>query len=192
MPHILSVHRKKRLEFFIHTAALPAFSFFHSREFWVDKTEIGLAQLESLSLGLSLQAVRGSGNRIEIISGFEYLSFSLTTLNFVDCEVLIHDNMSDEDIRKRSWLAVIRTMLSSLDSKSAEDFRRTLNRQAPKQILKALFCKSMLSQTKLSGLTHTSRSALAQQNTKSHQPQQSPSVTLSIFEQLVMEQKHND
>ncbi len=192
MSHILSNRSKNRLEFSIHRAALPAFSFFHSRQFWMDKTAMQHSSLDEINLGLTLQAVRISENKIAIVSGFESFSFSLTTLKLVDCEVLIHDELSDVEIEKRSWLSVLRTMLSSIDNKSAEDFRRALNQQAPNTIIKSLFDKNKLSQKQLSIMTHSSRSSLAQQNAKS-QIQETPlDEEPSIFELLLQEKKQDD
>lgn len=191
MSHILSNRSKNRLEFSIHRAALPAFSFFHSRQFWVDKAVMQQSSLDEINVGLTLQAVRISNNKIAIISGFESFSFSLTTLKLVDFEVLIHDEMSDVEVEKRAWLAVLRAMLSSIDNKSAEDFRRALNQQAPNTIIKSLFYKNKLSQKQLSGMTHSSRSSLAQQNAKA-QTQETPSnEEPSIFEQLLRETKRD-
>jgi hypothetical protein len=191
MSHILSSRSKSRLEFSIHRAALPAFSFFHSRQFWVDKTAMQHSSLDEINLGLTLQAVRISNNKIAIISGFESFSFSLTTLKLVDCEVLIHDEMSDVEVEKKAWLAVLRAMLSSIDNKSAEDFRRALNKQAPNTIIKSLFDKNKLSQKQLSAITHSSRSSLAQQNAKA-QLQETPSnEEPSIFERLLQEKKRD-
>lgn len=185
MSHILSNRSKNRLEFSIHSAALPAFSFFHSRQFWVDKAVMQQSSLDEINVGLTLQAVRISNNKIAIISGFESFSFSLTTLKLVDCEVLVHDEMSDVEVEKRAWLAVLRAMLSSIDNKSAEDFRRALNQQAPNTIIKSLFDKNKLSQKQLSGMTHSSRSSLAQQNAKAQTLQTPSSEEPSIFEQLL-------
>ncbi|WP_264876475.1 hypothetical protein [Vibrio agarivorans] len=141
MSHILSNRSKNRLEFSIHRAALPAFSFFHTRQFWVDKAVMQQSSLDEINVGLTLQAVRISNNKIAIISGFESFSFSLTSLKLIDCEVLIHDEMNDVEVEKRAWLAVLRTMLSSIDNKSAEDFRRALNQQAPNTIIKSLLIR---------------------------------------------------
>ncbi|MCG9626554.1 hypothetical protein L1D34_17120 [Vibrio mediterranei] len=191
MSHILSNRSKNRLEFSIHSAALPAFSFFHSRQFWVDKAVMQQSSLDEINVGLTLQAVRISNNKIAIISGFESFSFSLTTLKLVDCEVLIHDEMSDVEVEKRAWLAVLRTMLSSIDNKSAEDFRRALNQQVPNTIIKSLFDKNKLSQKQLSVMTHSSRSSLAQQNAKAQTLQTPSSEEPSIFEQLLRETKRD-
>ncbi|MCL9774040.1 hypothetical protein [Vibrio methylphosphonaticus] len=192
MSHILSNRSKNRLEFSIHSAALPAFSFFHSRQFWVDKAALQQSSLEEINVGLMLQAVRISNNKIAIISGFESLSFSLTTLNLVECDVIVHDDMSDIDIEKRAWLAVLRTMLSSIDNKSAEDFRRVLNQQAPNTIIKSLFDKNKLTQKQLSVMTHSSRSSLAQQNAKAQTQEIPPEEEPSIFERLLQENKRDD
>ncbi|MGR5220252.1 hypothetical protein ACPV4B_08440 [Vibrio parahaemolyticus] len=191
MSHILSNRSKNRLEFSIHSAALPAFSFFHSRQFWVDKAVMEQSSLDEINVGLTLQAVRISKNKIAITSGFESFSFSLTTLKLVDCEVLIHDEMSDVEVEKRAWLAVLRTMLSSIDNKSAEDFRRALNQQAPNTIIKSLFDKNKLSQKQLSAITHSSRSSLAQQNAKAQLHETPPDEEPSIFEQLLREKKRD-
>ncbi|MFC5081007.1 hypothetical protein VTH8203_02805 [Vibrio thalassae] len=191
MSHLLSNRSKNRLEFSIHSAALPAFSFFHSRQFWVDKAVMQQSSLDEINVGLTLQAVRISNNKIAIISGFESFSFSLTTLKLVDCEVLIHDEMSDVEVEKRAWLAVLRTMLSSIDNKSAEDFRRALNQQVPNTIIKSLFDKNKLSQKQLSVMTHSSRSSLAQQNAKAQTLQTPSSEEPSIFEQLLRETKRD-
>ena len=77
--------------------------------------------------------------------------------------MLIHDELSDVEVEKRAWSAVLRTMLSSIDNKSAEDFRRALNQQAPDTIVKSLFDNNKLSQKQLSFMTRSSRSSLAQQ-----------------------------
>ncbi|TMX46558.1 hypothetical protein DA099_14750 [Photobacterium damselae] len=191
MSHVLSSRSKNRLEFSIHSAALAAFSFFHSRQFWVDKAVMQQPSLDQINVGLTLQAVRISNNKIAIVSGFESFSFSLTTLKLVDCEVLIHDEMSDVQVEKRAWLAVLRTMLSSIDNKSAEDFRRALNQQAPKTIIKFLFDKNKLSQKQLSVMTHSSRSSLAQQNAKAQTLQTPSNKEPSIFEQLLRENKRD-
>lgn len=192
MSHVLSSRSKNRLEFSIHSAALPAFSFFHSRQFWVDKTAMTQSSLGEINVGLTLQAVRVSSKKIAIISGFESFSFSLTTLTLADCDVLMQDGMSDADIEKHSWLAVLRSVLSSVDNKSAEGFRRALNQHAPKSIIKSMFDKNKLSQTKLSEITHSSRSSLAQQNAKTQIQESTPDEEPSIFEKLLKERERHD
>lgn len=148
--------------------------------------------LDEISVGLTLQALHISSNKIAIISGFESFCFSLATLKLTDCDVIVHDEMSDIDIEKRAWLAVLRSVLSSIDSKSAEDLRRALNQHAPKSIIKSIFHKNKLSQTKLSSITHSSRSSLAQQNAKAQTEDTPPKEEPSIFEQLLKEKTRDD
>ena len=56
MSHVLSNRSKNRLEFSIHSAVLPAFSFFHSRQFWVDKAVMQQSSLDKVNVSLTLQA----------------------------------------------------------------------------------------------------------------------------------------
>lgn len=191
MPHILSNRSKNRLEFSIHPAALPAFTFYHSRKFWADKTTISRSSLADINRGLMLNAVKSSKNKIAIISGFESFSFSLATLSLADCNVIMLDEISDKDIERRAWISVLRSLLSSIDNSSAEDFRRALNQCTPKPILNMIFDTNKLSQRQLAGIIHSSRSTLAQQNAKASAQLTTPSKELSIFEQLLRERKQD-
>lgn len=182
---------EKSIRIFDSSCCSPSITFYHSRKFWADKTTISRSSLAEINRGLMLNAVKSSKNKIAIISGFESFSFSLATLSLADCNVIMLDEISDKDIERRAWISVLRSLLSSIDNSSAEDFRRALNQCTPKPILNMIFDTNKLSQRQLAGIIHSSRSTLAQQNAKASAQLTTPSKELSIFEQLLRERKQD-
>ena len=165
MAKILGSKQKKYLEFSIHPYALPAFEFFNQSSLLVNKTKMERQALIDLNVGLPLQGVFES-NHLQIVSGFEFISFSLAELDLSVCEVIIHSNLANNDIAQKAWSAVIRSLLTSLDPHQLELTRRALNESAPKSVLNSVFGKNKLSQSCFAEITHLSRSTLAQQYSK--------------------------
>ena len=166
MAKMLGSRQKKHVEFYIHPYALSAFEFFNQSTLLVNKAKMERQTLIDLNEGLPLQGVFES-NHLQIVSGFEFISFSLAELDLSVCEVIIHSNLADKDIAQKAWTAVIRSLLTSLDPHQLELTRRALNESAPKSVLNSVFGKNKLSQSCFAEMMHLSRSTLAQQYSKS-------------------------
>ncbi len=190
MAKILPERSKKRLEFSVHPAALSAFNFFQSQNFLFNKMVFNGSIIEQINVGLTLHAVEKSDTHIEIISGFESITFSMATLRLKQHDVILHRGLSDEDIALRSWKGVLRAILTSIHPKNLESFRRSFNSDAPPDVIELLCKKSQLSQKALAELASVSRSALALQHTKIGEESMDVSdddAPPSIFEILVKE-----
>lgn len=195
MAKILSSRHKKKLAVSIHSSAYPAYSFFQKQACLFSKSALDLNVISTLNTGLTLHAISTTGNQIELISGFEVLSFSLAKLALNDYVVILYsrDELTEIEITHRAWYGVLRSLLSSLDSHHLEKFRRELNHSAPQELLLSLFKQKQVSQASLAKRTSMSRSALAQQNSKTvPRPDQQVRNERSIFDTLLQGRTPND
>ncbi|WP_406734571.1 hypothetical protein RJD39_16420 [Vibrio scophthalmi] len=195
MAKILSNRHKKNLAVSIHESAYPAFSFFQKQAHLCNKTALNLDVISSLNYGLTLHAVENNSGQILLISGFEFLSFSLAKLSLNDYVIILYSEieLTETEIAHRAWNGVLRSFLSSIDARHLERFRRDLNQAAPTELLQSLFKQKQVSQSKMAKFTSMSRSALAQQSAKPIQSSggQDPSE-ITIFDSLVQGRSPHD
>lgn len=192
MARILTQRQKEGLKFFIHPSANTAFEFFNQCELLFDRKDLDSKTHVSLNLGLPIQGTIDSSGHLQIVSGFEFVNFSLSELNLASCEIILHNDLSEDEIRQRSWLAVIRSLLTSLDTQRLELVRRKLNTCAPQPILDAVFGKNKLSQGQLACMAHMSRGALALQYSKQPDNQTLAPQRTSILNHLLHKEHDND
>lgn len=181
---LLSKTDKKNCTIKIHTAAQPAFDFFHNQAHLFDKTLFNKATLDELNKDSTLHAIRIDNNEIALFSGFEYISFNLTSLDLKQHTIIVFSNLGDEEISQQAWRSVLRTIISSVSSQSIEELRRNLNDTVPSYYIKSIFNKNILSQKKLALLTSSSRDTLAKQYQREKRSHKKSS---SIFQQLIQE-----
>lgn len=196
MSRICLERHKKKLDNFqvsIHPYAMPAFEFFNSCVFIFDIPKLKTKQLQSINYGLTLHMIESKNKDLAITSGFEYSTFSLANIHYPSCDIIIHDELNNEDIEKRAWFAVLRSLLTSISPGQLECLRRELNSTAPAHIMTAAFQKKQLSQMGLSNFSSLSRSALSQQHKASLDDMNSHPIGLetSIFHSL-KERRLND
>ena len=183
---LLSTIDKKNCTVTIHTAAQPAFDFFHNQAHFFDKTLFNKTTLDELSKNSTLHAIQINNNEIAIFSGFEHISFNLTSLDLKQHTIIVFTDLEDEVISQQAWRSVLRTVISSVSSQSIEELRRNLNDAVPSDYIKSIFNKNILSQKKLAQLTSSSRDTLAKQYQREKRSQTKP---LSIFQQLIQEDR---
>lgn len=190
---VLTNRAKKALDFSVHLSAKPAFDFFNSQVFLFDKNKFPSSAIELLSKGLTLHATQENKQRIEIISGFESIGFSLSNMSLDEHDIIVHTGISNSEIESRSWRGVLRSLMTSISAQNLELFRRELNHSVPPELMNEMFHKKQLCQNQMAQLTSMSRSALAQQYTKHDVIMNSlPKAKSTLFEQLVQEQCPDD
>ena len=183
---LLSITDKKNHIASIHTAAQPAFDFFHNQTHLFDKTLFNKETFDELNKDSTLHAIQINSNEIAIFSGFEHISFNLTSIDLKQHTIIVFTDLVDEVISQQAWRSVLRTIISSVSAQYTEELRRNLNDAVPSYYIKSIFNKNILSQKKLAQLTSSSRDTLAKQYQREKRSQTKP---LSIFQQLIQEDR---
>ncbi|MDN3616771.1 hypothetical protein ACFFUS_10495 [Vibrio gallaecicus] len=80
--------------------------------------------------------------------------------------MIIHSEITDEEISEIAWLSVLKIIFSSIDNHATELMRNDLNISAPPSLMTSLFHHEMLTQSNLADLTNMSVSGLKKQSKK--------------------------
>lgn len=195
MAKLVNNRDKKNLSVTIHESAYPAFSFFQQQVRLFQKEAINLDVVSTLNKGLTLHAINNRDGKIALISGFEFMSFSLAYLSLDDYIIVLYSDqeLTESEIEHRAWCGVFRSCLSTLDNQYIENFRRSINELAPIELRQSLFNKKQVSQNSMANITSMSRSALAQQHRKLTQtPSPKDACDPSTFEALLQSRLRND
>ncbi|MBC7001743.1 hypothetical protein BIZ37_04190 [Photobacterium sp. BZF1] len=186
MAKIIPERDKKKLSINVHPAAKAAFDFFNGQAYLFDKTLFSIDALRTLNQYSTLHAVEQKKSRVLVFSGFEFFGFDLSNTDFRKCTIIVHRDLTEEDIRFQAWVNVTRTLLSSLQPQHIESFRRHFNQSAPNEIVQFLIKRNKISQPQLAKWTSLSRSGLARQKSREASISK-PQPQLSIFEKLLKE-----
>lgn len=159
----MSVRKKKNLSVEIHPRAYEAYHFFHSQQFIFEKTNLGIDTLEAIQQGQIFSVIHPSKENAYLFSGFEILGFSISQFNIKKHMAIVHEDLNDIDIEIAAWAGVIRTILSSIQERKLEPFRKSFNESAPEFVIQKLFSTKKLTQKNLSKCTPLSLSGLKKQ-----------------------------
>lgn len=184
MANLLAKSKKKNLSTRVHPEALDAFNFFHSMVFKFDNVQVGLEAINAIGCDQIYRAILSEPDQLELITGFEFFSFSLQHFNVHDAMILIERDLQSSQISDLAWRCVLRVLLSSVDNHSLEMMRQQINIHTPSHLLNDCFGATQLTQKRLAELTNMSVSGLKKQSNYTPRPDQKPSVKPALFEQM--------
>jgi hypothetical protein len=195
MARFLATSGRKNLSVEIHSAAKPAYDFFHSQSMRFDKIELGRKCVDQLCSSNIYLATSPSKNKLLLVSGFEIIGFSLVHLNLNELTIVINNDLTDDDIEARAWCAALRTMLSSVNCHQLEPLRKQLNHSIISPgLMTKIFKSTGLTQEQLSRISGLSVSGLKKQRTKSSEPLPyvEDETEFEIFQKLKTEMHKED
>ncbi|HII4387157.1 TPA: hypothetical protein ACY4QB_004268, partial [Vibrio parahaemolyticus] len=181
---LLAKSKKKNLSTRVHPEALDAFNFFHSMVFKFDKVQVGLEAINAIQCDQIYRAVLSKPDQLELISGFEFFSFSLQHFNLDDAVILVESDLQSRQISDLAWRSVLRVLLSSVENQSLEIMRQHINIHTPSHLLSDYFGTDHLTQKQFAELTNMSVSGLKKQSKYNPKPPQKFQAKPALFEQM--------
>ncbi|MBQ4892163.1 hypothetical protein J8L86_20120 [Shewanella sp. MMG014] len=192
MISFLSPKNKNRIsEIKIHSAATSAFEFIKKQQplfsSGIRKNLFNIKSLrgDAIFRGIIIET------ELHIFSGFESTIFNLDSLELKDATILIHKNITNDEVEILAWKAVLsNSLLNSISSENLDLIHTNINEKIPKSISKRLYFKPHLSVTLLAQMAGKTKNTIAKQKARHNASQAENHI--SIFEQLINEDSNNE
>ncbi len=190
-------HKNRISEIKIHSAAISAFDFVKNQQPLfsnaIKKNLFNIKMLgeDAIFRGVMVDRVANKHTvktELHIFSGFESTIFNLANLELKDATVLIHRDITNEEIELLAWKAVLSgSLLNSISSDYLDLVHSNLNLKIPSSISNRLYFKPHLSEMLLAEMTGKTKNTIAKQKSRHNASQAENHI--SIFEQLINEDK---
>lgn len=151
---------KNQIVMEIHDSARPAANFWQGvrrqcRLDHIDKDMIMYMQMID-----PLHATKLSAKHCEVFSGFHMLTVA-EQVNLETINIVLHKNLTDEDIEKLAWSSVLRSLTFSLENKTGlGSFVEQINYFMRPKLIRKVFGRSHLSFKKMSDTANVTERAI--------------------------------